>query len=149
MPDGTTHTVPGRLVLHFLFLVPSPVPSDDIFSPFHSVLYLINRVTLPSIHLLFIPSPLTLKYNIFLFNKDKKRAFVDSKKLLHCAVEGQLLYHLQANLARCVRPLFFGGTWSTGLSWLFALLVMKQQALVLLHFSPLAMFNYMGGITKN
>ena len=56
---------------------------------------------------LLIPLPLTLKYNLFLFNKDKKRAFVDSKELLHCPVEGQLLHHLQANLARCVSPLFW------------------------------------------
>lgn len=48
----------------------------------------------------------------------------------------------------CKTP-FLGGTWSTGLSWLFVLIMMKQQALVLLHFSPLATFGYMGGSTKN
>lgn len=96
---------------------------------------------------LLIPLPLTLNHNLFLFNKDKKRAFVDPKELLHCAVEA-LQCHLQANPARCVRPLFLevheAKVWTVS-----ALAAVEQQALVLLHFWPLATFNYMGGIAKN
>lgn len=48
--DTPQHTVPVHLVLYFLFPMLSPVP-NDIFYSFYLVLYLTNRVTLPSVHL--------------------------------------------------------------------------------------------------
>lgn len=89
----------------FPILLPSPVP-NYIFYPFHLLLYPINRVTQPSVHLCVPAYSLACRSKIqpfsFVFNNDNEKSLCWFQE----AVEEQLLCHFQAHLACCVRPPF-------------------------------------------